>query len=361
MNGATPPPQTDWAALLLGETVGDYKIERPLGEGAFGLVFEALPISGGARVAVKILKPGVNDPGAVLDFENEGLLLRKLGSCDGVIDVLDSGSHTLQATLSGGFVIPIAMPYQALALASGSLDEISNDPAARSRLDLVEALHLWRSAVLSLMRMHQGGVAHRDLKCSNCLIMVNKSGPIIQFGDLGRAKDMSLPPTHAIIEYARGRGDIFHSPPEAIFWQGGEMTEDFLAADYYGVGSLFIELLTGFSLTRLAIGDMGSAFSQGQSDFQSGRRRDLTVLSAKYEYVIGGVVEKLPKAVQSDLALILGSLCHPDPLRRLLKSPFSRDRNAKDKLEWILRRIDIVIRHLNIERREARRRERKAA
>jgi serine/threonine protein kinase len=361
MTGSVPALQPDWAALLLGEIVGAYKIERQLGEGSFGLVFEALPTSGGQRVAIKILKPGVTDPGAVLDFENEGLLLRKLGACDGVINLLDSGSHTLQATLAGGAVFPIAMPYQALALASGSLDEISNDPGARSRLDLVEALRLWRSAVLSLMRMHQGGVAHRDLKCSNCLITVSKSGPIIRFGDLGRAKDMSVPPTHAIAEYARGRGDIFHSPPEAIFWQGGERAEDFLAADYYGVGSLFVELITGFSLTRLAIGDMGLALSQGQSDFHAGRRRDLTVLGARYEYVIGGIVEDLPKAVRDDLMLVLGSLCDPDPHRRLLQSPFSRDRNAKDKLEWILRRIDIVIRRLNFERREARRRERNAA
>lgn len=361
MTAVPTTQEPDWTSLLLGNTVGDYKIERPLGEGAFGLVFEAAPLSGGARVAIKLLKPGKIDPGAVLDFENEGVLLRKLESCDGVINFLAGGSHTLEATFPGGYVIPISVPYQALSLASASLDEFSNNPEARSRLDLVEALRLWRSAVLSLMRMHQSGVAHRDLKCSNCLIMVGKSGPIIRFGDLGRAKDVSLPPAHSIHEYARGRGDLFHSPPEAVFWQGGDKADDFLAADYYGVGSLFIELLTGLSLTRLVISDMGSAFRQGQDDFLSGQRRDLTVLRSRHEYVIGGVVEKLPKAVRGDLSLVLESLCHPDPLSRLTGSPFSRDRNTKDNLEWILRRIDIVIHRLNIERRQTRRQERKAA
>ncbi|WP_078108210.1 protein kinase [Arthrobacter sp. SRS-W-1-2016] len=361
MTAASTSPPVDWTSLLVGEIMGNYRIERLLGQGYFGLVFEAVSVSGGARAAVKILKPGKNDPAAVLDFENEGLLLRKLESCDGVINFLEGGSHTLHATFSGGVVIPIDVPYQALALASGSLDEISNDPVARERLDLVEALSLWRSAVLSLMRMHQGGVAHRDLKCSNCLIMVNKSKPVIRFGDLGRAKDISLAPTRDIYAYVMGRGDLHHSPPEAIFWQGGDGTDDFLAADYYGVGSLFIELLTGFSLTSLVITDMKSALSQGQSDFQSGQRRDLNVLSAKYDYVLGGIVEKLPKSVRNDLEIVLRSLCHPDPLRRLLGSPFSRDRKSKEKLEWILRRIDIVIQHLKIERRQARRYERKAA
>lgn len=361
MSGLLPGPQPDYAALLLGETVGDHKLERKLGEGAFGLVFEGLPLAGGPRVAVKILKPGTTDPGAVSDFENEGLLLQKLHTCDGVINIHGVGTHVLYATFPGGMQFPISMPFQMLALASASLDEISNDPGARSRLDLVEALKLWRSAVLSLMRMHRGGVAHRDLKCSNCLIIVNKDGPMIRFGDLGRAKDMSLPPGRSLREYARGRGDIFHSPPEAIFWQGGEAAEDFIAADYYGAGSLLVELLTGMSITRLAIGDMGAAFSQGQADFNAGRRRDLTVLNAKYEYVIGGVVEALPASIRTDMALVLGSLCHPNPQHRLVQSPFSKDKNATDKLEWILRRIDIMTRRLTTERREARRRERTAA
>ena len=361
MTAASPSAPTDWTSSFVGQIMGNYKIERLLGEGHFGLVFEAVPLSGGARAAVKILKPGVSSPGSVLDFENEGLLLRKLESCDGVINYLEGGTHTIQATLPGGLVFPIAVPYQTLALASGSLDEISKDPAARDRLDLVEALSLWRSAVLSLMRMHQGGVAHRDLKCSNCLIMVNKNGNVIRFGDLGRAKDLSLAPAHDIIAYVRGRGDITHSPPEAIYFQAGDSKSDFLAADYYGVGSLFIELLTGFSLTRLVITDLNFALSEGKRDFLSGVRRDLNVLSAKHDYVIGGVLEKLPKSVRSELALVLGSLCHPDPLQRLSASPFRRDKNTSEKLEWILRRIDIVILHLKTERHQARRHERKAA
>jgi serine/threonine protein kinase len=361
MSGALVVSQPDWEALLLGQKVGDYTIDRRLGEGAFGLVFEAISVLDGTRVAIKILKPGVHDPGAVLDFENEGALLQQLGSCNGVINFIDSGNHVLSATFAGGISIPISMPYQALALASGSLDEISSDPSARHRLDLIEALRLWRSATLSLMRMHQHGVAHRDLKCSNCLVMVTKSGDVIRFGDLGRAKDMSLPPTHAVSEYARGRGDLFHAPPEAIFWQGGSSKADFLAADYYGLGSLLVELLTGFSITRLAIGDMNAAVTQGRADFVAGSRRELSVLLPKYESVIGGVVDVLPRSIQLDVRQVLETLCNPEPEGRLAASPFSRDRNTRENLEWVLRRIDIAVRRLKIERRAMRRRERSAA
>ena len=45
------------SALQTGATVGPYRIVRPLGEGAMGIVFEATREGDGETVALKVLRP----------------------------------------------------------------------------------------------------------------------------------------------------------------------------------------------------------------------------------------------------------------------------------------------------------------
>jgi serine/threonine protein kinase len=357
--GAASPPNP-WVAILTSQTVGEYKLERDLGAGNFGIVFEAVHETTGGRFALKVLTP-TSDPGAVMDFKNEGTLLKQLSPCAGVVNFVDDGTHNLEVHGPGGIPVPIEMPYLVMTQASGSLDQLVLDPVLRTRLGEVERLKLWRTMIKALMQMHLHGVAHRDLKCSNCLLHVTKSETKIRFGDLGRARDLGIPASHSAEEYLVGRGDLRFAPPESLFWQGGMSKEDFLAADYYGLGSLLVELITGQSMTGLAIGDFRSVFEVGRDDYLHGRRRDLTTLNLRYRSVIAEVVDQLPKSIQSDARAVLSSLCSPEPADRLTASPYSRDRNSHDRLTWILRRTDIMIRRLEIEIREERRRERATA
>ncbi|MGX5681008.1 protein kinase domain-containing protein [Schumannella luteola] len=349
-----------WIAVLTSQSVGSYRLQKLIGEGQFGLVFEAIHEATGGRFAVKVLPP-TSDTGAVLDFENEGILLRKLNPCGGVINFVDGGMQTVEVTGPGGVLLPLELRYHVMSQASGSLDELVLDAAIRSSLGWVERLRLWRSMTKSIMQMHQYGVAHRDLKCSNSLLHVTKGQTRVRFGDLGRARDLTIAGRLAPEHYLTGRGDWRFAPPEALFWQGGATRDDFLAADYYGLGSLLVELITGQSMTGLAIGDFKSALKLGQEDYFLGRQRDLSSLALRYRSVISEVAAQLPLSVQADARVMLASLCSPDPTARMVASPYSRDRESREKLAWILRRTDIMIRRLEIELRDDRRREKVSA
>lgn len=354
----TPNP---WIAALAQQVLGDYVLGKDLGSGSFGVVFEAINQATGARFAVKVLVPGSQSE-AQLDFDNEGLLLEQLGPCAGVINFVEAATSQIMFTSPVGTPVPVEVRYIVMAQASGSLDELTEDPAIRSNLDWGERLRLWRSMVKALMQLHLHNVAHRDLKCSNCLMLVSRNVPTqIRFADLGRARDLSASAAHSPDVYLRGRGDFRFAPPEALFWQGGDGRDDFLSADYYGLGSLLVELVTGHSMTAAAIGDYRSAQQIGLDDYRNGRRRDLSALNLHFRQVIGEVVEQMPSSIRADALVVLASLCHPDPAKRLLESPFSRDRESRDKLAWILRRADIMIRRLEIEIRDERRRQKTSA
>jgi serine/threonine protein kinase len=349
-----------WAAVLTGQSLGDYRLNHVLGEGAFGVVFEARHLTTASRVAVKVLAPS-SQAEAVNDFENEGVLLRRLNECSGVVNFIDGGVGKIDLVAQGGLAVSLDVHYHAMTLASGSLNELSEDPGSRSQLAWDERIRLWRSIVKSLMQMHQYGVVHRDLKCSNCLLLVRKNETRVRFGDLGRARDLNVTAMRPPIEYVTGRGDRRFAPPEALFWQGGSTDEDFLAADYYGLGSLLVELATGQPMTAIAIGDVRNALEEGRQNFHHGIRRDLRTLNLRFRNAIAAVVAEFPKAIQEDARVVLQCLCHPEPSERLARAPYARDRMSRDKLAWILRRADIMMHRLEIDIREERRRERLSA
>lgn len=341
-----------WVQILTGQRLGDYELQVCLGAGFFGLVFEAQNVVTGARVAVKVLIPS-SDPEAILDFENEAILLQKLNGCDGVITYVDGGLESIEM-VAQGVGVPMPIRFHVLAVASGSVDELILDPAARSELDWTERIRIFRGAVKGVHQMHLAGVAHRDLKSSNCLLMVVGSTTRLRLGDLGRAKDLRSPPTMLVGRYIQGRGDLRFAAPEFLWLQGGDTASDFMAADYYGLGSLLVELATGQPLTSLALGNVGAVMQQAAVDLQRGQTGDLATLNLLYRRVIAEVMDLMPKSIQHDAQVLLANLCHPLPTERLARSPYHRDRHV-EPLEWVLRRADIMIRRLEIDAREERR------
>ncbi|WP_104087447.1 protein kinase family protein [Cryobacterium sp. N19] len=349
---ATQAERDAWKSILLGQRLGDYEIQAYLGAGFFGLVFEAQNLSTNARVAVKVLLPS-SGPGAIVDFENEAVLLQKLNGCDGVITYVDGGQESIDM-VAHGVTVPMPIRFHVLAVASGSVDELILDPVERSKLDWTERIRIFRGAVKSVHQMHLAGVAHRDLKSSNCLLMVNGSTTKLRLGDLGRAKDLRSPPTMLMDDYIQGRGDLRFAAPEFLWLQGGDTASDFMAADYYGLGSLLVEIATGQPLTSLALGNVGAVLHQAAIDLQRGQTGDLATLNLQYRRVIAEVMDLMPRSIQRDAQVLLASLCDPLPTERLAHSPCHRDRHL-EPLEWVLRRADIMIRRLEIDAREERR------
>lgn len=347
------PPADPWVGILLGQSLGPYEVLRHINEGGFGHVFEAKHVTTDALVAVKVLKVSPSAE-ATVEFENEAILLRQLSGCEGVINFVDFGVDSVDIHTVGG-VMPVDVRYLVLSRASGSLDEISRDPVLRDDLSLVDKLRLWRDVIKGLRQMHAGGIVHRDLKCSNCLLFVRGNLSAVKLGDLGRSKDLALPVTKALEHYVLGRGDVRFAAPEYLYLLGEPTAGEAIAADYYGLGSILVELITGQSMTSLAFSDIHSVIDQAKVDYFAGRSRDLSVLVGRYRSVTADIVALLPPRVRSETSMIIGQLCHPLPVRRSQPSPFRRDRLDRDGLHWILKRVDIMIKQLDIDARAERR------
>ena len=290
-------------AVLPGQDLGSYRLECCLGRGGFGLVFQARHVMTQGQVAVKLLMP-ISDAHASTEFDAEGELLRKLTKCKGVITLVDSGIADIPMSL-GGAAVPLPIRYHVLSLASGSLDELTQDPVRLAGLAWADRISLWRGAVKGIHQMHLKEVVHRDIKAENCLLMVSGSRTEVRIADLGRSRDLSVAPRLLSQDYLCGRGDRRFAPPEFLWFQGGQNGLDFRAADLYGLGSLLAELATGHPMTALAVGSWEDALREGRKDYLSGTSRDLAVLRPQFRRAIDEVTDQMPRSIRHDLSSTL--------------------------------------------------------
>nr|BFE39393.1 hypothetical protein GCM10017544_03490 [Microbacterium imperiale] len=287
------------------------------------------------------------------------MLLSLLTACDGVINYVESGSDSVELT-ANGINVSVPIRFHVLALASGSVNELVEDPGARADMAWPAKLRLWRDVVLGIQQMHLRGVAHRDLKAENCLLLVRGQTTAVKIADFGRAKDLNTLPSRTLGSYVAGRGDLRFAPPEFLFLQGGSLARDFIAADHYGLGSILAELISGHPMSAVVLGDPGGVIRQAQHDRAAGYQRNLAGLAVPYRTAISDMLTLTPASIREDLSVLLSRLCHPVPEQRLEGSPYSRDRAARDPLSWVIRRTDIMIRRLERDARSERRRNQKA-
>jgi tRNA A-37 threonylcarbamoyl transferase component Bud32 len=165
MNDAPKPhetvPPTPHATVIgedaeqVGGVIGSYKLMELIGEGGFGLVFVAeqqKPVR--RRVAIKVIKPGMDTREVISRFEAERQALALMDHPN-IARVLDAGT-----TDSG-------RPYFVMELVHGiPITEYCD----RSRLTPRERLHLFVSVCHAVQHAHQKGIIHRDIKPSNVLV-----------------------------------------------------------------------------------------------------------------------------------------------------------------------------------------------
>src|SRR5262249_41447564 len=138
-----------------GTIIGPYKLLEQIGEGGFGVVFMAeqqQPIR--RKVALKVLKPGMDTRQVVARFEAER---QALGLMDhpNIAHVFDGG-----ATASG-------RPYFVMELVRGVP---VTDFCDQNRLSIHERLGLFIHVCQAVQHAHQKGIIHRDIKPSNVLV-----------------------------------------------------------------------------------------------------------------------------------------------------------------------------------------------
>jgi serine/threonine-protein kinase len=200
------------------ERAGRYRLERVLGEGATGLVYEATD-DAGIRVAVKLLRPEyADDRVAHARFLREARLARGLPTRH-VVPIVELGE-------SDGLTY-LVMPFYP----GGSL---AQQLRARGRLDLAETTELAAQLGRGLDALHDRGILHRDVKPSNVLLDAGGSAALADFG-LARAADSTR-----LTAVGQLLGTPHYLAPELI--EGGEATR---ASDLYALGCLLYECVVG--------------------------------------------------------------------------------------------------------------------
>ena len=213
----------------VGEIIGRYKLLERIGEGGFGVVYMAEqqhPIR--RKVALKVIKPGVDTRQVIARFEAERQALA-LMEHENIAKVLDAG-----ATESG-------RPYFVMELVHGvPITEFCD----RNHLSPRERLELFVPVCRAVQHAHTKGIIHRDIKPTNVLVTLNEGVPVPKVIDFGVAKATGQQLTEKTLftQFAQMVGTPLYMSPEQA-----EMTSIDVdtRSDVYSLGVLLYELLTG--------------------------------------------------------------------------------------------------------------------
>ena len=226
-----------------GIRVGPYVLLDKLGEGGFGIVYLAerrQPFV--QRVALKVLKPGVDSQAVIARFEQERQALALMDHPN-IARVLDGGLTEPDSRLGA------LRPYFVMELVQGvSITRYCE----RNKLGLRERLELFVSVCDAVQHAHMKGLIHRDLKPGNVLVaeVTGADGrrvPMVKVIDFGIARALGGALTDKTIFTESGQiiGTPEYMPPEqAAMGDSGPLDID-TRADVYSLGVILYEMLTG--------------------------------------------------------------------------------------------------------------------
>jgi serine/threonine protein kinase len=204
--------------------IGRYEIQRELGRGAMGVVYEAQDPLLGRNVAVKTIRLGfTTHPDERAQFEqrffSEARAVARL-SHPAIIAVHDVG----QDTDSGDLFIALEF------LKGRTLTDVVMDGGA---MGWREALRTMHRLAMGLHHAHENGVVHRDVKPDNVMLLDSGEPKLMDFG-IAKVEATQLTVAGQIFGTPR-----YMSPEQAL----GEPAD--ARSDLFALGSLAYFLLTG--------------------------------------------------------------------------------------------------------------------
>ena len=226
-----PPMASGWGKSVekSGSEIGPYKILSVLGEGGCGLVYlaeRARPVR--RRVALKVIKPGMDTKQVIARFEAERQALALLNHPN-IGQVYDAGT-----TEKG-------RPYFVMEYIKGVPILEHCD---RQKLGIDERLKLFIHVCDAVQHAHQKAIIHRDIKPSNILVAISGNQSIPKIIDFGVAKALTGPLTDRTLYTEQGQ---VIGTPEYMSPEQAEMTNQDIdtRTDIYSLGVVLYELLTG--------------------------------------------------------------------------------------------------------------------
>lgn len=281
---------------LAGVAIGAWRLTEPLGRGGMAEVWAAERIDREfeLRVAVKLLKRGMDSAEVVARFARERRILARL-------------DHPAIARILDGGLAPDGRPYLVLErVDGGTITEWCN---ARE-LDLRQRITLFLEALEAVAAAHRQLVVHRDLKPSNILVTAEGRVRLLDFGiaKLLADDDPEMDATRTELRLLTPA----YAAPEQIL---GEPIST--ATDVYALGVLAHELFTG----RLPYRRQGRRLAELATSAANETlpRPSTAVLAAASggEPALGlPEPRRLARALRGDLDAILATALRREPSRR---------------------------------------------
>ena len=217
----SPAARGDAFSLAPGQRFGPYLIERPLGRGGMGEVYEAEHLEHGRRIALKVSRQRLTDPADRARFLREGQLAASVNHPHAV--------YIYSSEEIAGIPV-IAMEL----LPGGTLQDQVDKSGPLAPIEAVDAI---LQVISGLAEAHAAGILHRDIKPSNCFVDADGT---VKIGDFG----LSIPTPAPDVTQLTVTGTIQATPrfasPEQLRGQSLDVR-----SDIYSVGATLYYLLTG--------------------------------------------------------------------------------------------------------------------
>ncbi|MBN2360797.1 MAG: serine/threonine protein kinase [Deltaproteobacteria bacterium] len=290
---AKMPPQEPAVAKPVSDSgtslrIGKYVVERTLGRGAMGIVYEARRASDGLRVALKTMLPdqiGDTVDHAVERFAHEVIAMVSLQH-PGIVKVFDwDRIETPQQS---------DLLFFAMELLDGETLEqsVKRGPFAPGEVAAIGA-----AIADALHYAHGQGVVHRDIKPANVFLTRDRR---LVITDFGVCKLTNLRPVTTMGSFI---GTAPFLAPEVVLDQEADGR-----SDVFSLGALCYNLLTrGFLRPVTSIGELLYAITTGK---EAGRMRQLAGFDPRLIEALAVAVEKEPE-LRFQSALDFGDALRP--------------------------------------------------
>jgi non-specific serine/threonine protein kinase/serine/threonine-protein kinase len=296
----------------LDDRIGPYRLVRELGRGGMGAVYLAVRADDAfqKRVAVKILKRGIDTDAVVSRFRNERQILAGL-------------DHPNIARLIDGGTTADGLPYFVMEYVDGAtLAEYCDS----RHLDTTARLDLFRKVCAAVQYAHQNLVIHRDIKPANVLVTRDGVPKLLDFGIAKLVNPelagQTVAPTAAGLQLMTPE----YASPEQV--RGDPVTT---STDIYSLGMLLYELLTGrrpYELASRSLADMAQVICETEPQRPS---TAITELGKGDTAAFGtrartGDLDRLRRRLEGDLDnIVLKALSKEPPRRYASVDQFAED------------------------------------
>ena len=211
----------------IGNSLGGYQLERRLGSGGMGEVFAARASADGPSVALKVLSE---------------LHATRLYRFKREFRALADVKHENLIALDQLVVLPNGQAFFTMELVDGTsfVDYVRGETPIGQLPNLVRLERALRQLIAGVHHLHLARCVHRDIKPSNVLVTREGRVVILDFGVISEMNEMSGAGDEGMTYDGQMLGTPAYMAPE----QTGVSTTG-PAADFYAIGTMLFECLTG--------------------------------------------------------------------------------------------------------------------